>query len=71
MLSSLTTLLALASCAILSSAHNIELKPRTRECFHEELHVDDKMTVTFQVSDREFGGVGNLDIDFWVGIWTI
>lgn len=24
------------------------------------------MTVTFQVGDREFGGSGNLDIDFWV-----
>jgi hypothetical protein len=25
------------------------------------------MTVTFQVGDREFGGAGNLDINFWVG----
>lgn len=25
------------------------------------------MTVTFQVGDREFGGSGNLEIDFWVG----
>ena len=24
------------------------------------------MTVTFQVGDREFGGAGNLEIDFWV-----
>ena len=24
------------------------------------------MTVTFQVGDREFGGSGNLDIDFWI-----
>lgn len=24
------------------------------------------MTVTFQVGDREFGGSGNLEIDFWV-----
>ena len=24
------------------------------------------MTVTFQVGDREFGGSGNLDIDFYV-----
>ena len=30
------------------------------------LHKDDKMTVTFQVGDREFGGAGNLDIDFWI-----
>ncbi|KAK2760751.1 p24 complex component [Arachnomyces sp. PD_36] len=48
------------------SAHNIQLKAHSRECFHEHLHKDDKMTVTFQVGDREFGGSGNLDIDFWV-----
>lgn len=52
------------------SAHNIQLKAHTRECFHEQLHVDDKMTVTFQVGDREFGGSGNLEIDFWV-IWEM
>lgn len=50
----------------LSSAHNIQLKAHVRECFHEQLHADDKMTVTFQVGDREFGGSGNLDVDFWV-----
>lgn len=27
------------------------------------------MTVTFQVGDREFGGSGNLEIDFWVRIY--
>jgi hypothetical protein len=48
------------------SGHNIQLKAHSRECFHEHLHRDDKMTVTFQVGDREFGGSGNLDIDFWV-----
>ena len=32
----------------------------------QELHKDDVMTVTFQTGDREFGGAGNLDIDFWV-----
>lgn len=46
--------------------HNIQLPAHGRECFHEELHRDDKMTVTFQVGDREFGSAGNLDIDFWV-----
>lgn len=46
--------------------HNIPLKAHTRECFHEQLHKDDTMTVTFQVGDRELGGSGNLDIDFWV-----
>lgn len=52
----------------LVSAHNIQMKAHTRECFHEQLHIDDTMTVTFQVGDREFGGSGNLDIDFWVGL---
>ena len=42
------------------------MKSYMRECFHEQLHKDDKMTVTFQVGDREFGGSGNLEIDFWV-----
>ena len=49
-----------------TAAHNIQLKAHSKECFHEELHRDDKMTVTFQVGDREFGGSGNLDIDFYV-----
>ena len=51
------------------SAHNINLGAHSRECFHEQLHKDDKMTVTFQVGDREFGGAGNLEVDFWVGDW--
>ncbi len=57
-----------AIAALLSPciAHNIQLKAHSRECFHEFLHADDKMTVTFQVGDREFGGSGNLEIDFWV-----
>lgn len=62
-LPSIASLLALASIA---SAHNILLKAHSRECFHEQLHSDDKMTVTFQVGDREFGGSGDLNIDFWV-----
>lgn len=49
-----------------SAAHNIQLKAHSRECFHEMLHKDDLMTVSFQVGDREFGGSGNLEIDFWV-----
>lgn len=48
------------------ASHNILLKAHSRECFHEELHREDKMTVTFQVGDRENGGSGNLDIDFYV-----
>lgn len=49
-----------------ATAHTIQLKSHSRECFHETLHRDDLMTVTFQVGDREFGGSGNLEIDFWV-----
>jgi len=59
-------LLLLTSLLALGNAHNIQMKAHSRECFHESLHKDDKMTVTFQVGDREFGGSGNLDIDFWV-----
>ncbi|CAI6342226.1 unnamed protein product [Periconia digitata] len=59
-------LLAAASSIFTAAvAHNIQMKAHMRECFHEQLHKDDTMTVTFQVGDREFGGSGNLDIDFW------
>jgi len=60
--------LLLSAGLLLSSAmaHNIQLPAHGRECFHENLHSGDKMTVTFQVGDREFGSAGNLDIDFWV-----
>lgn len=57
----------LASFAGVALSHNIQMGAHSRECFHEQLHKDDKMTVTFQVGDREFGGAGNLEIDFWVG----
>lgn len=60
-------LLAAALTALqLAAAHNIALPAHGLECFHENLHHDDTMTVTFQVGDREFGSAGNLDIDFWV-----
>lgn len=61
--------LAAALLALLTTtslAHNIQMGAHQRECFHEMLHKDDKMTVTFQVGDREFGGAGNLEIDFWI-----
>jgi hypothetical protein len=61
------SLLVLLSCAVVAFAHNMQLRAHSRECFHEMLHADDRMTVTFQVGDREFGGSGNLDLDFWVG----
>jgi p24 family protein beta-1 len=62
----LTLLLPLLALLHSTLAHNIQLRAHSRECFHESLHSDDKMTVSFQVGDREFGGSGNLDIDFWI-----
>lgn len=62
----LSTSVALVALATSTIAHNIQMGAHSRECFHEQLHKDDKMTVTFQVGDREFGGAGNLEIDFWV-----
>ncbi|PHH72809.1 hypothetical protein CDD82_5796 [Ophiocordyceps australis] len=50
----------------LVAAHNIVLPAHGTECFHEMLHRDDKMSVTFQVGDREFGSAGNIDVDFWI-----
>ncbi|KAF8901671.1 emp24/gp25L/p24 family/GOLD-domain-containing protein [Gymnopilus junonius] len=45
----------------LASAHLIEVPAGKKECFFEDLHVHDKMTVTYQVGDG-----GHLDIDFWL-----
>ncbi|KAI1385069.1 emp24/gp25L/p24 family/GOLD-domain-containing protein [Hypoxylon trugodes] len=63
---SATSLLFAASFLQAALGHNIQLPAHGRECFHEQLHKDDVMTVTFQTGDREFGGAGNLDIDFWI-----
>lgn len=63
---SASSLLLAAGLFTSAVAHNIQLPAHGRECFHEVLHKDDKMTVSFQVGDREFGGAGNLEIDFWV-----
>jgi hypothetical protein len=63
---SLAVLAAATSFFSLAASHNIQMKAHQRECFHEALHKDDRMTVTFQVGDREFGGSGNLEVDFWV-----
>ena len=60
-------LLGLGLFSQLSRGHNIQLGAHSRECFHESLKKGDKMTVTYQVGDREFGGSGSLEIDFWVG----
>ena len=61
-------LAAAGSFLSLAAAHNVQLKAYQRECFHETLHKDDKMTVTFQVGDRENSGSGNIEIDFWVSL---
>ncbi|KAL1741587.1 emp24/gp25L/p24 family/GOLD-domain-containing protein [Schizophyllum fasciatum] len=45
----------------LVAAHIIDVPAGKKECFFEDLHVQDKMTVTYQV-----GGGGHLDIDFWL-----
>ena len=66
-----TSILLVASLVGTALTHNIQLAAHGRECFHESLHKDDKMTVTFQVGDREFGSAGNLDVDFWVKHPTI
>lgn len=68
-LSASSLLLAAAGLFSAVSAHNIQLPAHNKECFHEELHKDDKMTVSFQVGDREFGSAGNLEIDFWVRLF--
>lgn len=68
-LSPATLLITALSWITAVTAHNIQLRAHSRECFHEPLHRDDRMTVTFQVGDREFGGSGNLEIDFWV--WPV
>ncbi|OAX82964.1 hypothetical protein ACJ72_02682 [Emergomyces africanus] len=51
--SSATVLVSLLGWIGVASSHNILLRAHTRECFHEELHKDDRMTVTFQTGDRE------------------
>ncbi|EJU06445.1 supernatant protein factor C-terminal domain-containing protein [Dacryopinax primogenitus] len=39
----------------------IDIPASTKACFFEDLHVQDQMTVTYQV-----GQGGSLDIDFWL-----
>ncbi|KAJ1588850.1 hypothetical protein NDA11_007518 [Ustilago hordei] len=63
-LSMLLSALAFALLLILTlsttpaEAHMIELLPHSKECFFEDLHHGDQMTLTYQV-----GGGGHLDID--------
>jgi hypothetical protein len=57
---------ALSLFAHLSTAHNIQMRPHQKDCFFETLHKGDRMSVTYQVGDREFGNSGSMDVDFWV-----
>lgn len=62
----LTSILALLTLTLLtltrpSHAHSISLAPHARECFHEQLHREDRMTVNFQT---DLGG--NQQINFWL-----
>lgn len=59
LLSALASLiLLLLSTTASVGAHMIELGPHSSECFFEDLHHGDQMTLTYQV-----GGGGHLDID--------
>jgi hypothetical protein len=44
----------------------IEVGASRKECFFEDLHEHDQMTVTYQVGEG-----GHLDIDFWVRLLAI
>ncbi|KAM0750520.1 supernatant protein factor, C-terminal domain-containing protein [Meredithblackwellia eburnea MCA 4105] len=50
-----------SSTRVAVRAHTIDLAASTRDCYFEDLHSEDKMTVTYQVA-----GGGHLDIDFWM-----
>ncbi|KAF8165022.1 emp24/gp25L/p24 family/GOLD-domain-containing protein [Crassisporium funariophilum] len=57
----ISCLFILITLPFLVPAHLIEVQAGKKECFFEDLHVHDKMTVTYQVGDG-----GHLDIDFWL-----
>merc|ERR1711939_135546 len=61
LLRTLVGALAVLSSASYSFAHTIDIPAAAKECFFEDLHREDKMTVTYQVA-----GGGHLDIDFWL-----
>ncbi|KAJ3375738.1 p24 complex component [Allomyces arbusculus] len=53
--------LALALLATVVSAFTVRVAPHTSTCFYEDLRVDQKTLITFQVGEG-----GSLDVDFWV-----
>jgi len=58
---SFLTLIWLLEILPLATAHIIHVAASKKDCFFEDLNINDKMTVTYQV-----GGGGQLDIDFWL-----
>ncbi|KAL0949883.1 hypothetical protein HGRIS_009916 [Hohenbuehelia grisea] len=59
--SALSICLCLLAASTFAWAHMMDILAGTKECFFEDLHKHDKMTVTYQVA-----GGGHLDIDFWL-----
>ncbi|KAI6097439.1 COPII-coated vesicle protein [Pisolithus croceorrhizus] len=57
----LLCILLLSFLSTLVSAHKITVEASTKECFFEDLHQHDQMTITYQVGEG-----GHLDIDFWL-----
>ncbi|KAI9483958.1 MAG: COPII-coated vesicle protein [Benjaminiella poitrasii] len=59
----LTLLLLLALACILKTVYSmtIDIPANEQVCFFEEIHLSDKLTVTYQVGEG-----GNFDIDFWI-----
>ncbi|KNE58520.1 hypothetical protein AMAG_04087 [Allomyces macrogynus ATCC 38327] len=53
--------LALALLATVVSAFTVRVAPHASTCFYEDLRIDQKTLVTFQVGEG-----GSLDVDFWV-----
>ncbi|KNE55711.1 hypothetical protein AMAG_01590 [Allomyces macrogynus ATCC 38327] len=53
--------LALALLATVVSAFTVRVAPHASTCFYEDLRVDQKTLITFQVGEG-----GSLDVDFWV-----
>ncbi|GHJ88458.1 hypothetical protein NliqN6_4860 [Naganishia liquefaciens] len=57
----ITTIVLFVAILQSCTAHRIDIEPGKKECFFEDLHHEDQMTVTYQV-----GGGGNMDIDFYL-----
>lgn len=49
-----------------ATAHNVLLPAYGKQCFFENLKVNDELAVSFQVGDRNPQGTEQLTCDFWV-----